>query len=98
MLSRETDLVIDSDASQIGWGAACLGQKTGCPWYIQESKSHINCLELMGATLAVQTFAKSRTGISVLLRIDNTTAVAYINNLGVTVSRELFTLAWNLWV
>ena len=98
LLSRETDLVIDSDASQMGWGAACLGQKTGGPWFIQESKRHINCLELIAATLAVETFAKNRTGISILLRIDNTTAVAYINNFGETVSKELITLARNLWM
>ena len=98
LLSRETDLVIDSDASQIGWGAACQGQKTGGPRSNRERRSHINCLELMAATLAIQTFAKSKTGISVLLRIDNTTAVAYINNLGGTVSRELITLARDLWM
>jgi hypothetical protein len=34
----------------------------------------------------------------VLLRIDNTTAVAYINNLGGTVSRELLNPAKNLWM
>lgn len=33
-----------------------------------------------------------------LLRIDNTTAVAYINNLGGTVSRELLNLAKDLWM
>ena len=44
---------------------------------------------MMAATLALKTFAKNRTGISVLLRIENTTAVAYmyINNQGGTVSK-----------
>ena len=60
--------------------------------------SHINYLELMVATLAFQTVAKNRTGISVLLRIDNTTAVANINNFGETISRELIILARNLWM
>ena len=50
---------------------------------------HINCLELLAATLAVKTFVKNLTQVSVLLRIDNTTAVAYINNMGGTVSAEL---------
>ena len=36
--------------------------------------------------------------LSVLLRIDNTTAVAYINNLGGRVSRELLRLAKTLWM
>ena len=59
---------------------------------------HINCLELLAATLATKTFAKSKTAISILLRIDNTTAVAYINNLGGTVSRELVMLTIDLWM
>ena len=29
LMNSETDLVIDSDATQIGWSAACQGQKTG---------------------------------------------------------------------
>ena len=59
---------------------------------------HINCLELLAATLATKTFAKSKTAISILLRIDNTTAVAYINNLGGTASKELVMLTRDLWM
>ena len=40
---------------------------------------------MMAATLALKTFTKDRTGILVLLRIVNTTAVAYINNQGESV-------------
>ena len=59
---------------------------------------HINCLELLAATMAVQSFTKSKTKLSVLLRVDNTTTVAYINNLGGTVSKELITLTRDLWM
>jgi len=38
---------------------------------------HINCLELLAATLAVKTFMKNRHGSAVLLQMDNTTAVTY---------------------
>ena len=38
---------------------------------------HTNCLELKAATLAVQTFLKDHRGVSVLLELDNQTAVAY---------------------
>lgn len=62
------------------------------------SRMHINCLELLTATLAMQTFLKNKISLSVLLRIDNTSAVAYINNLGGTVSRDLLNLAKNLWM
>ena len=58
--------------SNQGWGASCLGTTTGGPWSPQERKWHINCLELLAATLALKTFVKDKMGVSVLLRIDNT--------------------------
>ena len=76
-----------------GWGATCKGISTRGPWSPQEQTLHINCLELLAATLAVQTFVKEKSGISILLRIDNTTAVAYINRKGGTVSPTLLNLA-----
>ena len=59
---------------------------------------HINSLELLAATLAVKTFLKKASGISVLLQLDNATAVAYINNIGGTVSSQLTELAKELWM
>ena len=79
--TKERNRCNDS-ASKWGWGAAYQSHGTGGPWSQQERIMHINCLELLAATLAVQTFAKRKTNISILLRIDNTTAVAYINHLG----------------
>ena len=58
---------------------------------------HITSLELLAAMLAVKTFLKDASGISVLLQLDNATAVAYINNMGGTVSSQLTTLAKELW-
>ena len=76
-------MIIDSNAYLQGWGARCGEQTTGGAWSHQEAEFHINCLELLAVTLAVQSFAKDKCKISILLRIDNTTAVAYINHLGV---------------
>ena len=98
LIQRDIDLVIDSDASLERWGACCSKQRTGGPWSQQERLMHINCLELLAATLATKTFAKSKTVIFISLRIDNTTVVAYINNLGGTASRELVMLARDLWM
>jgi len=98
MVRRDVDLVIESTASLRGWGAVCSHQRTGGPWSKQEVQMHINCLELLAATLALKTFAKGKSGISILLRMDNTTAVAYINNQGGTVSRELVALTKELWL
>ena len=98
LISPASPLTIDSDASLQGWGATCEGKTTRGPWSPQEQALHINCLELLAATLAVQTFAKGKIGISILLRIDNTTAVAYINRKGGTASPILSNLARTLWL
>ena len=52
----------------------------GGPWLAEEAGMHINCLEWLAATLAVKSFTKDQTRTSILLRTDNTTAVAYINH------------------
>ena len=59
---------------------------------------HINYLELMVAFLALQSFLKAKTHMTILLRIDNTSpAIAYINNKGGTPSPQLLALALELW-
>ena len=97
LLKHRQQLVIQSDASMTGWGAVCGGVRTGGPWSLEEQRMHINCLELTAATLAVQAFAKDRSALSILLQLDNQTAVAYINHLGGTVSLQLAQLAKTLW-
>ena len=81
-----------------GMGCSLLRPENRGPWSCQECMMHINCLELLAATLATKTFAKSKTAISILLRIDNTMTVAYINNLGGTASKELVLLTRDLWM
>ena len=98
ILAREPRMVIESDASKLGWGASYQGISTRGPWSAQEKSQHINCLELLAATLALQTFVKNEREVSVLLKIDNTAAVAYINNQGGTVSKDLVSLTRKLWM
>ena len=78
------DLTIKTDASLLGWGAVAEGANTGGLWSEEERQSHINHLELMGAALAVQTYTKDETISHVHLRMDNRTAVCYINHMGGT--------------
>ena len=78
-----------------GMGCLLLRTEDRGPWSHQECRMHINRLKLLG-TLAIKMFAKSKTAISVLLRINNTTTVAYINNLGGTASKEL--VVRDLWM
>lgn len=69
---------IFTDASLSGWGAACDGEIARGHWSIEESKDHINLLELRAAFLGLKSFCRAQNN-TVLLRIDNTTAIAYIN-------------------
>jgi len=84
-MHKPEHVTISSDASQLGWGAACAENRTGGAWSVEEQTMHINSLELLTALLAVKTFLKDASGISVLLHMDNATAVAYINNMDNTV-------------
>ncbi|KYM99018.1 hypothetical protein ALC62_10253 [Cyphomyrmex costatus] len=71
----------DSDASMTGWEAACDGQRTYGWWSSEDMTHHINVLELKAAFFALKCFARNYRGSNILLRIDNTTAIAYIANL-----------------
>ena len=83
-------VTIESDASNMGWGAVLNGQTpTGGFWSAEEGRYHINYLELLAAFLALQAFEKNRTNTTVLFRLDNVTAVTYINQKGGTTSALL---------
>ena len=74
-------MVITSDASLKGWGAACQERTTGGLWSTEEACFHINLLELKVAYLALQCFLKETVSIHVLMRLDNRTAIAYLNRM-----------------
>ena len=52
---------------------------------------------MQAALLAVQTFLRDQSGVLVLLQLDNTTTVAYINNLGGTMSPQLTGISQWMW-
>ena len=59
---------------------------------------HINCLEALAAFLAVKCFVRERRNLTKLLRMDNMSAVTYVNKLGGTVSQSLTSITKNLWL
>ena len=63
ILSQTPDLVVETDASLLGWGAVS-GVCTGGLWSEKERTQHINSLELMAGALAVRTFAKHKRNSS----------------------------------
>ena len=91
------DLVIESDASKKGWGACIQGTATGGSWTVEEQERSINYLELLAAFLGLQTFASSKRKTAILLRLDNVTAMAYLNKMGGPHSESLSRLAVKVW-
>lgn len=75
-------LEIFSDASTTGWGAACGKETASGLWSEYEKSFHINFLEILAAFIGLKIFAKHLNNCSILLRIDNTTAISYINRMG----------------
>ena len=63
-------------------GHICQGVRNGGLWSQMERKLHIKCLELLAGAFAVKSFTKNRLCVHVRLRMDNTSAVTYINRLG----------------
>jgi len=83
---------------QPGLGSILNGQThTGGTWSAEEAAHHINYLELLAAFLAIKAFGKSWQNTTVLLHMDNVTAVSYINQKGGTVSKALSQLAITIW-
>ncbi|KAJ1147263.1 hypothetical protein NDU88_000144 [Pleurodeles waltl] len=63
IFSTAPDLVLESDASRTGWGARCAQFSTGGLWSKEELSLHINCLEILAGSFAIQTFAKDKLGV-----------------------------------
>ena len=89
-------LVVHTDASKAGWGAACdLGHLQGV-WSKQESKLHINILEMMAVQLTVARWMSWLRGQTVLFKIDNLSVVYYITKQGGTRSPTLLRVVHDL--
>ena len=91
------DVTLYSDASLVGWGAVMNEISTGGRWSSTEAHHHINCLELLAALFALKCFQTSLSGKHVKLMIDNTTAVAVINNMGTCHSTECNSIVKQIW-
>ena len=57
LVKQVPQVVLQTDASLTGWGAALQGKSIKGTWLFQERKWHIN--ELLAVKLALQTFLKS---------------------------------------
>lgn len=90
-------IVIFTDASLSGWGAVCNEKRTRGFWNFQQKNFHINVLELLAVEFGLFCFCSSAVNTHVLLRVDNTTAIAYINRYGGCHSTVLQDIAKRIW-
>jgi hypothetical protein len=73
---------VTTDASTSGgWGAMCQNAKVAGVW-AEKDESRIDLLELKAVRLGLENLPFSWDGARIRFRIDNTTAVSYINNYG----------------
>ncbi|KAJ8918504.1 hypothetical protein NQ315_015209 [Exocentrus adspersus] len=76
------DLEIYTDASLSGWGAFSQGASAYGWWTAAEADQHINILELQAIFCGLKCFASDRRDCRILVRTDNTTALANVNKMG----------------
>ena len=111
IVRKKPDLELHTDASGLGWGATDLQKQTGGRWNEFEAErarnNEINYLETLAAGLGIKSFCMNKRNVHVMVRIDNTTAVAYLNHMGGCkstmcdkMSREIWQwcISRNMWV
>ena len=86
-------VIIQSDASKKRWGAVFEGQEIGGRRTTSEASRHINILGLEAPVFAFKSFGDKIIGAHIQMHLDNTTAVACINNMSGSKSLELNCLA-----
>ncbi|KAJ8914717.1 hypothetical protein NQ315_017427 [Exocentrus adspersus] len=91
------DLEICTDASLSGWGACCRDDSVHGWWSLSESSNHINFLELQATFFGLQCFANNLQNCNILIRTDNTTALANVNRMGSVKHQLLNSLTRNIW-
>lgn len=97
ILNNNFSLEIFSDASLTGWGAFCNTVKAHGYWSRSEKENHINYLELKAILYGLQCFANNHHSCEILLRVDNTTAISYVNKMGSIQLPKLLALSKEIW-
>ena len=96
---KKSTVTLQTDASLQGWGGFDVESQvsTGGRWTLSESENTINYLELLAIFYTLKAFCSEKVAIHVTIQSDNTSAVAYINNMGGMVSVKMDRLARQLW-
>lgn len=91
------DFEIYTDASKTGWGGFCNNTRVHGAWTDSEKLFHINYLELLAIYMSLKTITRDMKNCAILLRIDNTTALCYINRMGGIQFPHLNVLSRQIW-
>ena len=86
-----------TDSSAMGWGAWCQQESLAQEWTSEQQLLHINVKELLAVVLALQHFAPTFQGHSVMIITDNMVTLHYIRKQGGTKSPQLIQLAIQVW-
>ena len=89
-------VVLKTDASERGWCTHLDDQFIARTWSTTERLHHINRLELLAVSKAVQTLESQVSHQLILVKTDNSTVVSYINRQGGTHSPSLCLATWEL--
>ena len=90
------EITIFTDASTEGWGAHREQTTAGGRWTQEEAQDHINVLELRAILLALKSLVFEK-GKHVKVYTDNTTALAYVKNMGGVRSQPCNEIAQMIW-
>ena len=90
------DLEMCTDASDEGWGAHRGENSTGGRWKPLEKIPHTNVQELNAILLGLQALVPEK-GVTVKVRTDNTTALAYVRKMGGVKSVQCDDMARRIW-
>ena len=89
----DIDITIHTDASKIGWGETDGNNPTDDK-LIEEKENHINYLELKAIYLAGTSYRRYWLGKKhIQVNSDNTTVIAYNNNMGGFVSEKMLRIS-----
>ena len=93
------DIFMETDSSNEGFGAKCMNTCINGRWSLDEKKNHINVLEMLAIFYALKAFDRQTKLDDKHIRIscDNTTAVAYLNNMGGSKSPACNKVAKDIW-
>lgn len=98
ILQDRYDYEIVTDSSLTGWGAYCQGEHTSGWWSPIQKTEHINFLELKAIFYGLKKNLKAfKKSCQILLKVDNSTAISYINRMGSIKHAKLNRLARKIW-